>query len=519
MKKNTKKIDAIIIAVLVIAIIAIVVSVCRSNIESEAEKSRETTYENIEDMPLSELADKRIGVMTGSLYEQFAKERFPDAPLSFFNTQPDMSAALSGNKIDAFFVPELTAKEFVAADETLTYLNEVFVQLDYAFAFPKDSSSVELCEQMNSFLAKIRESGLYDELVELWLEDENSDATVDMSGLTGENGTVRFATTGTFEPFSYVKDGECVGFEVDIAVRFCREYGYNIEISLMDFGSIIPGLTANKYDMAGCNITITEERAQSIRFSDSDYTANAVAMVRKSGMEGTDESLGFFERLARSFERTFIVESRWKLIVEGVITTAIITALSAIFGTILAFLLVLFRRTGSRLAIKICNIYVRLFEGLPMVVLLMILYYLIFGSADIPAILVAVIGFSLNLGATVSEMMNSGIASVNAGQNEAALALGFTERQAFFKFIFPQAAVRFMPVYKGAIVTLLKNTAIVGYIAIQDLTKMSDLIRSRTYEAFFPLIATAIIYFLISWIIILIINRISMRIDPKRRRA
>ena len=202
MKKNTKKIDAIIIVVLVIAIIAIVVSVCRSNIESEAEKSRETTYENIEDMPLSELADKRIGVMTGSLYEQFAKERFPDAPLSFFNTQPDMSAALSGNKIDAFFVPELTAKEFVAADETLTYLNEVFVQLDYAFAFPKDSSSVELCEQMNSFLAKIRESGLYDELVELWLEDENSDATVDMSGLTGENGTVRFATTGTFEPFS-----------------------------------------------------------------------------------------------------------------------------------------------------------------------------------------------------------------------------------------------------------------------------------------------------------------------------
>ena len=518
MRKNTKKVDAIIIVVLIAAIVAIVISAVRSNLSNGAEASTEQKYEHIEDMPLSELADKRIGVMTGSLYEQFAMERYPNAPLSYFNTQPDMSAALAGNKIDCFFVPELTAREFAAADDTLTYLNEVFVQLNYAYAFPKDSSSVKLCEQMNEYLAKIRENGLYDELVDTWLEKRDSDATVDMTGLTGENGTVRFATTGTFEPFSYIKDGECVGFEVDIAVRFCREYGYNIEISLMDFGSIIPGLTAHKYDMAGCNITITEERAQSIRFSDSDYTANAVAMVRKSGMGSDGESKGFFEKLAKSFERTFIVESRWMLIVEGVITTAIITVLSAIFGTLLGFLLVLFRRTGSRLAGIICNIYVRIFQGMPMVVLLMILYYLIFGSADIPAIIVAVIGFSLNLGATVSEMMNSGIRAINPGQNEAALALGFTGWQAFFKFIFPQAVVGIMPVYKGALVTLLKNTAIVGYIAIQDLTKMSDLIRSRTYEAFFPLIVTAIIYFLIAWLITFLVGKIEINIDPRSRK-
>ncbi|MCR5540146.1 MAG: ABC transporter permease subunit, partial [Ruminococcus sp.] len=134
------------------------------------------------------------------------------------------------------------------------------------------------------------------------------------------------------------------------------------------------------------------------------------------------------------------------------------------------------------------------------------------------AIWVAVIGFSLNFAAYVSETLRSGIESIDGGQHEAALALGFSENQAFFRFIFPQAAVRQLPVYRGEIISLLKNTSIVGYIAIQDLTKMSDIIRSRTYEAFFPLIATAIIYFIIAWVITIVLNIILKRIDPRSRR-
>ena len=153
-----------------------------------------------------------------------------------------------------------------------------------------------------------------------------------------------------------------------------------------------------------------------------------------------------------------------------------------------------------------------------MVVLLMILYYVVFGNSGLDAVFVAVIGFSLNLAAYVSEIMRSGIESIDGGQREAALALGFTENQAFFKFIFPQAAQRFLPVYKGEIVSLLKGTSIVGYIAIQDLTKMGDIIRSRTYEAFFPLIVTAVIYFILAWILSLILSRVEISINPKRRK-
>ena len=124
----------------------------------------------------------------------------------------------------------------------------------------------------------------------------------------------------------------------------------------------------------------------------------------------------------------------------------------------------------------------------------------------------------MNFGAYASEIMRSGIEGIDVGQREAALALGYTENQAFFKFIFPQAAVRFLPVYRGEIVSLLKSTSIVGYIAIQDLTKMSDIIRSRTYEAFFPLIATAIIYFVLAWIISLMLKFVLKAVDKRSRK-
>ena len=234
--------------------------------------------------------------------------------------------------------------------------------------------------------------------------------------------------------------------------------------------------------------------------------------------QSCDEKPGFFQNLARSFERNFIRENRWRLILSGIGVTCLITALATLFGTILAFAVCMFRRTGSALANAICNIYVKLLQGTPMVVLLMILYYIVFSNSGLEAVWVAIIGFSLNFGAYASEIMRSGIESIDNGQREAALALGYSENQAFFRFIFPQAAVRFLPVFSQETVSLLKSTAIVGYIAIQDLTKMSDIIRSRTYEAFFPLIVTAVIYFLIAWIISVILRQILKAIDPNKRK-
>ena len=152
-----------------------------------------------------------------------------------------------------------------------------------------------------------------------------------------------------------------------------------------------------------------------------------------------------------------------------------------------------------------------------MVVLLMILYYIIFGSVEINGVLVAVIGFTLTFGASVFGLLKMGVGAVDRGQYEAAYALGHSNMHTFFEVILPQAIPHVMPAYKGEVVGLIKATAVVGYIAVQDLTKMGDIVRSRTYEAFFPLIAVTIIYFLLEGLLGFMVSRIHIRFDPKRR--
>ena len=129
----------------------------------------------------------------------------------------------------------------------------------------------------------------------------------------------------------------------------------------------------------------------------------------------------------------------------------------------------------------------------------------------------SVVGFTLVFGSAVFGMLRVGVGAIDKGQLEAAYTLGYTNRKAFFRIILPQALPHFMPAYKGEITALIKATAVVGYVAVQDLTKMGDIVRSRTYEAFFPLIAVAIIYFILAAILTFLVNRIEIRIDPRRR--
>ncbi|MBQ6435732.1 MAG: ABC transporter permease subunit, partial [Synergistaceae bacterium] len=159
-----------------------------------------------------------------------------------------------------------------------------------------------------------------------------------------------------------------------------------------------------------------------------------------------------------------------------------------------------------------------LIKGTPIVVLLMILYYIIFGKVDISGIWVAVIAFSLTFGTSVYRMLTFGTGALDRGQTEAAYALGYTDLQTFFTIILPQAALHFMPSLREEVTMLIKSTAVVGYIAVQDLTKMGDIVRSRTYEAFFPLIAVAIIYFILAGLLNAIVLRIHWKITPSMRK-
>ena len=164
---------------------------------------------------------------------------------------------------------------------------------------------------------------------------------------------------------------------------------------------------------------------------------------------------------------------------------------------------------------KLGSLYVTISTGIPVLVWLMILYYIVFKQIDISGIIVAIITFGLQTGASLSGVFQTGVESIDKGQIEAAQALGFSSFGVFKNVIFPQVTRNIFGLYEGEFVGLVKTTSIVGYIAITDLTKVSDIVRSRTYQAFFPLIITAIIYFVLTHVLIIVLKKIQRKINHR----
>ena len=135
--------------------------------------------------------------------------------------------------------------------------------------------------------------------------------------------------------------------------------------------------------------------------------------------------------------------------------------------------------------------YISVLRGTPVLVLLMLIFYVVFASVNINPVLAATVAFGMNFAAYVAEIFRTGIEGIDKGQTEAGIAMGFSKTKTFLYIVLPQTVRRILPVYKGEFISLVKMTSIVGYIAVQDLTKASDIIRSRTFDAFFPLVMVA----------------------------
>ena len=224
-----------------------------------------------------------------------------------------------------------------------------------------------------------------------------------------------------------------------------------------------------------------------------------------------------FEKLMNSFLHNFIEEERWKYIADGLFVTLQVTFFAVILGIFLGFLVAMVRstydKTGKlKLLNFFCNLYLTVIRGTPVVVQLLITYFVIFGSVNIDKVLVAVIAFGFNSGAYVAEIIRGGIMSVDQGQFEAGRSLGFSYFRTMIYIILPQALKNVLPALANEFIVLLKETSVAGYIALQDLTKGGDIIRSRTYDAFMPLIAVAVIYLLMVMLFYYFVKQLERRL-------
>ena len=217
------------------------------------------------------------------------------------------------------------------------------------------------------------------------------------------------------------------------------------------------------------------------------------------------------ETIIESFNNNLIAEDRYRMILDGLQVTLIITLCAVVLGTLLGGLVCWMRMNRRAWLQQVAKVYIDLMRGTPVLVLLMLMYYVVMAPMDATGIVVAIVTFAMNTAAYISEMLRTAIQGIDRGQTEAGLAFGYTQRQTFLRIILPQVIRAAMPVYQGEVVSLLKGTSIVGYIAVADMTRASDLIRSRTFDAFFPLILTAIIYFLMAWLIGLLLTSLVQR--------
>ena len=219
---------------------------------------------------------------------------------------------------------------------------------------------------------------------------------------------------------------------------------------------------------------------------------------------------------------TFIVDNRWQYLTNGLKTTLIITVFAVMIGMLLGFLVAVIRATHDKTGrLKILNfiskMYLTVIRGTPVMVQLLIIYYVIFASVRIDKTLVGILAFGINSGAYVAEIVRSGIMSIDNGQFEAGASLGLNYSKTMLYIIIPQAFKNVLPALANECIVLLKETSVAGYIALEDLTKGGDIIRSVTYEAFLPLIAVALIYLIIVVGLSSLVGRLERRLKKSDR--
>lgn len=234
-----------------------------------------------------------------------------------------------------------------------------------------------------------------------------------------------------------------------------------------------------------------------------------------------------FESIKNSFVKNFITDDRWLQLLNGLGVTLQITFFAAIMGIIIGFIIAAVRSTYDKnLAGKkvrslgdfvlkffnvICNIYLTVIRGTPVVVQLMIIHFIVLASVR-NGIYAAIVSFGINSGAYVAEIVRSGIMSIDKGQFEAGRSLGFNYVQTMWHIVFPQAFKNILPALGNEFIVLVKETSVAGYVALKDITYVGNLIRSRTYEAFFPLITVAVIYLIIVMVLSYFLKKLERRL-------
>lgn len=384
---------------------------------------------------VDDLKGAKIGVQlgtTGDIYSSDYEGDKEGTTVERYNKMADAVQALKQNKIDCVIIDEQPALTVAKDNSDLKILEEEFVSEEYAICIAKGND--ELTDKINSALEELKSDGTIKSIISNYIGEEKGKHPYKTPEGTKYSGKkLVAATNATFPPYEYYENEKVTGIDIDIITAIGDRLGMKVEIADMEFDAIINSVSSGKADVGIAGLTVTKDRLKSINFSNS-YAKSKQVIIVKAGKEGN--KIGIVEK----FKKNFIKDNRWKYITKGLKNTLIIAIFSAILGIILGFLVAFVRvthdRTGKiKLLNRGCKLYLTVVRGTPMMIQLLIMYYVIFKSVNVDKVLVAVLAFAVNSGAYVAEILRSGIMSVDNGQFEAGRSLGLTYKVTMMSII------------------------------------------------------------------------------------
>jgi len=471
-----------------------------------------TAYINAQDY--TAFKGKTMGILPGTVCDDISRNILGATSVYYSDTSAAVEDIRKG-RIDGFMI-DLSVVKLVANYPGNENLASIEIPAEIFFApMGAISSNQNVIDSFNIFLATVKADGTLADMQDRWI-NKITDLNIPMPEipLTGKNGTLSIATDDAALPFCYLDStgGELKGYSIELALRFAQYEEMDVEFIPMDFAALIPYVVSGKADLGIEAISITEERKEIVLFTDSIYDDQFGILTLKTNVNNSRIG-GFAGWLKAGIERNLITDTRWKLIVDGLGVTLFISFTAQILGTAWACFICFLLTRKNQLLCQIGNLYCGLIYGLPMLVLLMITYYIIFASTSISNVFIAIAAFTLVEGAGIAQNLKDAIDTVDPVEIEAALSIGFPSFRAFTAITLPQALRRALPGYTRGFIELVKATAIVGFIAIQDLTRAGDIIRSRTFDAYFPVLLVALIYLVVTTICVqllkLAVNRVN----------
>lgn len=451
---------------------------------------------------MADLRGHTVAANSGTTQEKIARMVTEPANVQCLPGGLDALVALDAGQCDVALIER--ANMFSDDFQRLS-LEEAFTdsttQEPLATAMRKDD--VQLLQEFTNFFDSLEVSGALAEIKSRWLNPnltDNLKKVVIRQRDVPKTGkcVLHIGSDYSYPPYTITVNNEKTGYEIELWQRFCMSHGYGLVCDVYQFDALLPALMSHRIDIIAAGMSVSPEREQQVSFAPADDYSVTSVLIRKADNKGTGN---FIEKVKQGFERSLVQQDRWKMIVDGFWVTLWIFFGSLVLGVIIGAVLSYMQMSRHRALALFANAYISLMRNIPILVLLLVMYYIILAGTGLSAMMVAIIASAMNFAAYIAVMFTTGIRAVDHGQTEAGLALGLTPVQTFIYIIAPQAARHIIPVFQGEAISLLKGTSIVGYISIVDLTKASDLIRNASFEAFFPLIFTAVIYFVLCWIL------------------